>query len=132
MIIDGLMSKVREAGGGPFADIAIGIGKKVIDSASKFVNNFLSGNTDKGNATATVFDGGGWLENTGGSQLVQHNKRKPDAVLSHDQWQTMSRIADNSRGAGVTFTGPVHVRDENELASIISTRQRDAHAAYGF
>lgn len=132
MIIDGLMSKVREAGGGPFADIAIGIGKKVIDSASKFVTNFLSGNTDKGNATATVFDGGGWLENTGGSQLVQHNKRKPDAVLSHDQWQTMTRIADNSRGSGVTFTGPVHVRDENELASIISTRQRDAHAAYGF
>ena len=34
--------------------------------------------------------------------------------------------------SGVTFTGPVHVRDENELASIISTRQRDAQAAYGF
>jgi murein DD-endopeptidase MepM/ murein hydrolase activator NlpD len=132
-IIDGLMSKIKESGSGPFADMAIGIGKKLIDSASKFVIDFLSGNRDKkGSATATVFDGGGWLENTGGSQLVQHNKRKPDAVLSHDQWATMSRIADNSRGAGVTFTGPVHVRDENELATIISTRQRDAQAAYGF
>ena len=131
-IIDGLMNKIKEAGGGPFADIAIGIGKKIIDSASKFVTNFLSGNHDKGSATATVYDGGGWLENTGGAQLVQHNKRKPDAVLSSSQWETMSRIADNSRGAGVTFTGPVHVRDENELASIISTRQRDAQAAYGF
>jgi murein DD-endopeptidase MepM/ murein hydrolase activator NlpD len=132
-IIDGLMSKIKESGSGPFADMAIGIGKKLIDSASKFVTDFLSGNRDKkGSATATVFDGGGWLENTGGSQLVQHNKRKPDAVLSHDQWATMSRIADNSRGAGVTFTGPIHVRDEHELASIISTRQRDAQAAYGF
>jgi phage-related minor tail protein len=43
-----------------------------------------------------------------------------------------SSFAAGGRGAGVTFTGPVHVRDENELASIISTRQRDAHAAYGF
>lgn len=131
-IIDGLMSKIKEAGGGPFADIAIGIGKKLIDGASKFVTDFLSGNRDKGSATATVYDGGGWLENTGGSQLVQHNKRKPDAVLSHDQWQTMTRIADNSRGGGVTFTGPVHVRDEEEMARIIQTRQRDAQAAYGF
>jgi murein DD-endopeptidase MepM/ murein hydrolase activator NlpD len=134
-IVDGLVSKLKESipGAGPFADMAIGVGKKILDGASKFVTDFLSGHSDKkGNATATVFDGGGWLENTGGSQLVQHNKRKPDAVLSHDQWATMSRIADNTRGAGVTFTGPVHVRDENELASIINTRQRDAQAAYGF
>ena len=132
-IIDGLMSKIREAGSGPFADIAIGIGKKLVDGASKFVTDFLSGNTDKkGSATATVYDGGGWLENTGGAQLVQHNKRKPDAVLSSSQWDTMTRIADNSRGAGVTFTGPIHVRDEEEMARIITTRQRDAQAAYGF
>jgi murein DD-endopeptidase MepM/ murein hydrolase activator NlpD len=134
-IIDGLVNTFKDKfpGGGPFADMAIGIGRKILDGASNWVGDFLSGHSDKkGNATATVFDGGGWLENTGGSQLVQHNKRKPDAVLSHDQWATMSRIADNTRGAGVTFTGPIHVRDENELASIITTRQRDAQAAYGF
>lgn len=34
------------------------------------------------------------------------------------------------RGAGVTFTGPVHVRDENELARIIQTSQMDALAVY--
>lgn len=130
-IIDGLMSKIREAGGGPFADIAIGIGKKVIDSASKFVTDFLSGNHDKGSATATLFDGGGWLENAGGAQLVQHNKRKPDAVLSSSQWDTMTRIADNAKG-GFNNYGTIHVRDEEEAARIILTRQRDAQAAYGF
>jgi murein DD-endopeptidase MepM/ murein hydrolase activator NlpD len=131
MIVDGLMSKIREAGGGPFADIAIGIGKKVIDSASKFVTDFLSGNHDKGSATATLYDGGGWLENTGGAQLVQHNKRKPDAVLSSSQWDTMTRIADNARGGFVNH-GTINVRDEEEMARIILTRQRDAQAAYGF
>lgn len=131
-IIDGLMSKIKEAGGGPFADIAIGIGKKVIDGASKFITNFLSGNTDKkGSATATLYDGGGWLENTGGAQLVQHNKRKPDAVLSSSQWDTMTRIADNAKG-GFNNYGTIHVRDEEEAARIILTRQRDAQAAYGF
>jgi hypothetical protein len=130
-IIDGLMSKIKEAGGGPFADIAIGIGKKVIDSASKFVTDFLSGNHDKGSATATLYDGGGWLENTGGAQLVQHNKRKPDAVLSSSQWDTMTRIADNARGGFVNH-GTINVRDEEEMARIILTRQRDAQAAYGF
>jgi hypothetical protein len=73
------------------------------------------------------------LENTGGSQLVQHNKRKPDAVLSHDQWATMSRIADNSRGAGGFVNhGTINVRDENEMARIWLNKQQDAQAVYGF
>lgn len=131
MIIDGLMGKIKEAGGGPFADLAIGFGKKIIDTASKFVTDFLSGNHDKGSATATVYDGGGWLENTGGAQLVQHNKRKPDAVLSHGQWENMRRIADNAQG-GFNNYGTIHVRDEEEAARIFLTRQRDAQAAYGF
>jgi hypothetical protein len=131
-IIDGLMSKIKEAGGGPFADLAIGVGKKIIDGATKFVTDFIGGNKDrKGSATATLFDGGGWLENTGGAQLVQHNKRKPDAVLSSSQWDTMTRIADNVKGGFVNH-GTIHVRDEDEMARIILTRQRDAQAAYGF
>lgn len=133
-IVDGLVSTFKDKfpGGGMIADMAIGVGKKILDSTTKWVTDKLSGHSEGSAYGPTVYDGGGWLENTGGAQLVQHNKRKPDAVLSSSQWDTMTRIADNSRGAGVTFTGPVHVRDENELASIISTRQRDAQAAYGF
>ena len=62
-----------------------------------------NGGTDKGSTMgATVYDGGGWLENTGGPQIVQHNKSKPDAVLSHEQWETMRRIAENT-AAGMTY-----------------------------
>jgi hypothetical protein len=44
----------------------------------------------------------------------------------------MSRIAENSATTGprVEFSGPIHVRDENELARIITTRQMDALAVY--
>jgi murein DD-endopeptidase MepM/ murein hydrolase activator NlpD len=134
-IVNGLVSKFKGSfpGGGIVADMAIGVGKKILDSTTKWVTDKLGGHSE-GNALGvpTLYDGGGWLENTGGAQLVQHNKRKPDAVLSSSQWETMTRIADNSRGAGVTFTGPIHVRDEEEMARIITTRQRDAQAAYGF
>jgi phage-related minor tail protein len=130
-IIDGLMSKIREAGGGPFADIAIGIGKKIIDGVSKFVTDFLSGNTDKkGNATATVYDGGGWLENTGGAQLVQHNKRKPDAVLSSEQWDTMTRIADNARSGDVHIHGNVGW-DPHRVAQEIEVQKRRTQTMAG-
>ena len=134
-IVDGLVSKLKDSipGAGPFADMAVGVGKKILDGASKFVTDFLSGNHDKGSATATVYDGGGWLANTGGAQLVQHNKRKPDAVLSHEQWSTMSRIAENSgkpTPGGFNNYGTIHVRDEEELARVMHVKQMDALAVY--
>jgi murein DD-endopeptidase MepM/ murein hydrolase activator NlpD len=128
-IVDGLVSKLKDSipGAGPFADMAIGVGKKILDGASKFVTDFLSGNHDKGSATATVYDGGGWLENAGGAQLVQHNKRKPDAVLSHEQWSTMSRIAESS--AASRGAGDVHIHGNvgwmpDEVAKEIEVRKR--------
>jgi hypothetical protein len=130
-IIDGLVQKFKDMfkDAGFIADIAIGLGKKLLDSVSGWVGSKLGMGDGQ---SATVYDGGGWLRNTGGAQLVQHNKRKPDAVLSHEQWSTMSRIAENSATTGprVEFSGPIHVRDENELARIITTRQMDALAVY--
>lgn len=44
-------------------------------------------------------------------------------------------LGSNSAAAnrpGVTFTGPIHVRDENELARIMTNKQRDAQVVYGF
>jgi hypothetical protein len=130
-IIDGLVQKFKDTfkDAGVFADLAIGIGKKIFADVSGWVGSKLGFGGD--GQSATVYDGGGWLENTGGSQLVQHNKRKPDAVLSSSQWDTMTRIADNARGGFVNH-GTINVRDEEEMARIILTRQRDAQAAYGF
>lgn len=45
----------------------------------------------------TLFDGGGWLENTGSAQLVEHRKRQPDAVLSNPQWKDMHTLAEQVR-----------------------------------
>jgi hypothetical protein len=129
-IVDGLVQKFKDTfkDAGVFADLAIGIGKKIITDVSGWVGKKFGFD---GSTSATVYDGGGWLENTGGAQLVQHNKRKPDAVLSSSQWDTMTRIADNAKGGFVNH-GTIHVRDEDEMARIILTRQRDAQAAYGF
>jgi hypothetical protein len=130
-IVGGLVDQFKKSfpAAGFIADLAIGAGKKILDGAVAFVTG--QSGKDKGSATATLYDGGGWLENTGGAQLVQHNKRKPDAVLSSSQWDTMTRIADNARGGFVNH-GTINVRDEEEMARIILTRQRDAQAAYGF
>jgi len=101
-IIDGLMGKFKEAfpGGGMMTDIVGGVGKKILTGAADFITHIFDSSSD-GSATGlgvrpTVYDGGGWLANTGGAQLVQHNKTQPDAVLSSSQWATMSQIAQNS------------------------------------
>ena len=89
------------------ADMAIGVGKKLLDGAMKWVTDSFGGSTDsKGSATGmpTVFDGGGWLENTGGPQLVQHNKSKPDAVLSDQQWADIHKLALGNAGGGMNYS----------------------------
>ena len=48
-----------------------------------------------GRVKPTLFDGGGWLENTGHAQLVSHQTRQPDAVLSKPQWTDMHRLAEH-------------------------------------
>lgn len=105
-IIDGLVSKFKDAfpAGGFIADAAIGIGRKLVDSTMKWVENTLGGGDKKGNAAGvpTVYDGGGWLPNTGGPQLVQHNKSKPDAVLSDQQWADIHKLALGNAG-GITY-----------------------------
>jgi SLT domain-containing protein len=59
-----------------------------------------------GLVTPTLFDGGGWLTNTGGPQVIDHRRAKPDAVLTHEQWSDVSAIVDTAgsdRTGGVTW-----------------------------
>ncbi|UJQ87153.1 tape measure protein [Arthrobacter phage BaileyBlu] len=53
-------------------------------------NSYASG----GLVTPTLYDGGGWLRDTGGPQLIDHQRRKPDAVLTNEEWRSMHRIAE--------------------------------------
>ncbi|ALE05507.1 hypothetical protein AL755_08485 [Arthrobacter sp. ERGS1:01] len=45
-----------------------------------------------GLVTPTLFDGGGWLTNTGAPQIIDHQRRKPDAVLTNEQWRDVHTL----------------------------------------
>jgi hypothetical protein len=126
-IIDGLVGSFKSAfpAAGIVADVAIGVGKKLMTDVADFITG--SGGKDrraKGSTFApTLYDGGGWLENTGGAQLVQHNKRKPDAVLSSAQWATMTRIADNTASGASGFPSSLRlVVDGHEFTAYVDGR----------
>ena len=50
-----------------------------------------------GLVTPTLYDGGGWLRNTGEPQLIDHKKSKPDAVLTTSQWESVVKSIEVSR-----------------------------------
>ena len=50
-----------------------------------------------GLVTPTLYDGGGWLRNTGGPQLIDHKKAKPDAVLTNAQWGSVMKSIEISQ-----------------------------------
>lgn len=58
-----------------------------------------------GLVTPTLYDGGGWLHNTGGPQLVEHRKSKPDAVLSNAQWDSVMKSIEVSQTIAGVGTG---------------------------
>jgi tape measure domain-containing protein len=125
-IIDGLMSKFKEAfpQGGMLIDLVGGVGKKVLTGAADFITGLFGGSTDHGRAAGpTLYDGGGWLDNTGGAQLVQHNKSKPDAVLTNAQWATMTRLAENTASA---FEGNLYLDSGEFLGKVRGVARHEA------
>ena len=143
-IVDKLMDKFKSAfpGGGMFIDAAGGLAKSGIGQVVQWVQDIKDGLKNVasdvvdnirgffggGAATATVYDGGGWLEKTGRPQLVQHNRSKPDAVLSSEQWGTMTRIAENSSKAdgGLPIHGDVYGATPQQIVDEWDTKQRRA------
>ncbi|MFP3686202.1 hypothetical protein SB847_21095, partial [Bacillus sp. SIMBA_026] len=67
-----------------------------------------------------------------GLTQVLNASRKPEAIYTNEQNRALQTLAE--RGAtgagrgGVNFNGPIHCRDEHEMARIIETKQRDALA----
>lgn len=97
-LADGVLQKVKDAipGGGFMVEAAAGIGKKLITDVIGWGKRKLG----MGGVTGapTLFDGGGWLENTGGPQLIDHRSRKPDAVLTSDQFSDIHSLAMSGGG----------------------------------
>lgn len=85
-LADGVLQKVKDAipGGGFMVEAAAGIGKKLITDVMGWGKGKLGMGAVSG--IPTLFDGGGWLEDTGAPQLIDHRRRKPDAVLTNAEW----------------------------------------------
>ncbi|SEI44658.1 phage tail tape measure protein, lambda family [Arthrobacter sp. yr096] len=132
-IVGGLVDQFKKAfpEAGFMADMAIGAGKKLLDGAVDFVTGKGGKDDGIGSTGLPYLHDQGGIINPGLTQ-VMNRTRKPEALLNPQQWADIHYLA-TSRGGGrggVTFTGPVHVRDENEMARIIETRQRDAFAVH--
>lgn len=83
-----------------------------------------------GGIETTLFDGGGWLRDTGRAQLIEHRQKKPDAVLTYDQWAEISRLVDHvaaqgNDGAGVTLNGDLIAADPEEALKLFHKRAQD-------
>ncbi|TLM87275.1 M23 family metallopeptidase [Pseudarthrobacter sp. NamE5] len=132
-IVDGLVDSFKAAfpAAGFIADIAIGAGKKLLDGAVDFVTG--NGGKDDGIGSTGLpylHDNGGVLNP--GLSSIMNATRKPEAILTAQQWSDISTLAARGGGAGGGFTnyGPIHVRDENEMARSLLNMQRDAQAVY--
>jgi len=130
-IVDGLLDQFKKAfpQAGPFADLAIGAGKRVLDGAVAFVTG--NGGKDSTGTTGLPYlhDQGGILPP--GLSQVMNRTQKPEYILNPQQWADIHSLA--TRGGvdrpGVSI-GVVNVRDENEMARVLETRQRDLLAVH--
>ena len=133
-IIDGLVSQFKNAfpAAGMIADLAIGVGKKLLTNVSDFIMG--NGGKDKGIGSTGLpylHDQGGVLNP--GLSSIMNATRKPEAILNAQQWADIHRLAmgNAERRAGVNI-GTVHVRDENEMVRLLRTSEQDAQAVYAF
>ena len=87
-------------GAGPFVDLGIGVGGKVIDALKDWLDNRLSGITDnrrgKGGPTPGLFDNGGML----GPGWNYNGLGTPEPVLTPHQWDIAERAIDAAAGGG--------------------------------
>jgi tape measure domain-containing protein len=101
-IIDGLMGQFKNAfpAGGFVVDMVGGFAKHVLTMASDAVMGLFGGDRKGAKGSATLFDGGGWLEQTAGPMLIEHRRSRPDAVLTNEQFRDFHAIADSVRRGG--------------------------------
>ncbi|WP_443095027.1 tape measure protein [Rothia koreensis] len=79
---------------------------------------------------AKLFDGGGKLEK--GVQFIDHQREKPDYVLTHEQWRAMYTIADNSasKGQGMVINGGIHGYSAEEVGREVEKQRKRRESLY--
>ena len=134
-IIDGLIGKFKEAfpAAGIMADIAIGVGRKLLTDVSDFITG--GGGKDNGigeTGLPYLHDQGGVLHP--GLTTVLNATRKPEAILNSQQWADIHQLAArgvrNSDEGGVHFHGPVGW-DPHRVAQEIEVEKRRSQTMAG-
>nr|WP_238692377.1 transglycosylase SLT domain-containing protein [Rothia koreensis] len=79
---------------------------------------------------AKLFDGGGKLEK--GVQFIDHQRDKPDYVLTSEQWRAMFTIAENSasKGQGMVINGGIHGYSAEEVGREVMKEQKKRETLY--
>ncbi|AHB31626.1 tail length tape measure protein [Arthrobacter phage vB_ArS-ArV2] len=132
-IIDGLVSQFKGAfpAAGIMADIAIGVGRKILTNVSDFITG--GGGKDNGIGSTGMpylHDQGGVLNP--GLSSIMNATRKPEAILTARQWADIHHLATAGGGGrgDVIFHGNVGW-DPDEVAHRIETKRRDTFVAFG-
>lgn len=90
------------------------------------------GYADGGRVTPALYDKGGVIRR--GVQVIDHQRKDPDYVLTSQQWENMYKIAENSSkqvNSGITI-GTVQGYTAEEVAREIERRRRQEEAlVYG-
>jgi SLT domain-containing protein len=90
------------------------------------------GYADGGRVTPALYDKGGLIRR--GVQVIDHQRKDPDYVLTSQQWENMYKIAENSSkqvNSGITI-GTVQGYTAEEVAREIERRRRQEEAlVYG-
>jgi murein DD-endopeptidase MepM/ murein hydrolase activator NlpD len=95
-IIDGLSGAFRGIfGKSVIADVAIGVGKKLVDDVGGWVGKQMGFGNVHG---PRVYDDGGWLDSMG-----QNRSGKPEPVLTSQQWADIHTLA--LRGGSMSLDG---------------------------
>lgn len=77
---------------------------------------------------AQLFDGGGKLEK--GVQFIDHQRDKPDYVLTHEQWAAMYSIAENTSKDRGGDTWNLYGPDADEVSRRVIEKQKRREALY--
>lgn len=135
-IIDGLVSlfKLTFPAGGMMADMAIGVGRKALTTASDFLTGKAGkrpeGGKDNMGSTGLPYlhDNGGVL-NPGLSQIMNAT-RKPEYILNDRQWETMYGLASSGGNRPGLTIEQLIVRDADEAVRKFENSLSDMQAVH--
>ncbi|WP_394253632.1 matrixin family metalloprotease [Arthrobacter pityocampae] len=108
-------------------DIKKGIGNIAGDVVNS-IRDFFGGGA--ATMTPTLMDGGGWLRDTDGPQIVDHRRKKPDAFTPFDEWQQVVAHAGQTAPEVRVYIGNEQIDARIEVVANRTISKAGAAARY--